>query len=305
MTRQRIFVTGASGYLGQAVAARLARAGHEVLGLTRRPAHTAALERAGVKPVVGDLATPESFLGALKNCDAVVHAAADAHARAERDQSALEACRAAAQDGRVRRLLYTSGVWVHGDTGGEIVDESAALEPAELVRWRVTHEEVALDLADDDVKVVVLRPAIVYGATGGILGGLFEEARTRRTVTVPGDGLQHWEMVHRDDVAEAYHLALEYARGGERYLLGDEAHLTAGTIGAALARVTGARLQHLERAAVLEKLGGTGAALLMSQQVSAARARRELGWVPRHNSFAAEAEALHAEWQAGQRAPVG
>ena len=305
MTAKRIFITGATGYVGGAIAARLARAGHEVHGLTRRKRAAEALARAGLKPVIGDLSSPASFVGVLKNCDAVVHAAVDSKAWAARDQAALEIFRAAAQDGRVRHLLYTSGVWVHGDTGGQVADETTALEPAELVRWRVTHEEVALDLADDEVAVVVFRPAIVYGESRGIIGGLFEEARTKRTVTIPGDGAQHWELVHRDDVAEAYHLALEYARGGERYLLTDEAHATATEIGAAIARATGARLQHRDREAVVKELGAYGEALLLSQQVTAARARRELGWVPRHPSFTGGIEALHAEWQAGQRTTVG
>jgi nucleoside-diphosphate-sugar epimerase len=301
----RIFVTGATGYLGSAIALRLARAGHEVYGLTRSQESAAGLERAGIKPVVGDLAQPEGFVGALKNCDAVVHAAVDMKAWAENDQKALEAFRGAAQDGRVRRLLYTSGVWLLGDTGGKVADENTPLAPAEIVRWRVAHEEAALDLADDEVAVVVVRPALVYGESRGILGGLFAEAHGKHTVTIPGDGSQRWEMVHRDDVAEAYRLALDYARGGECYLLADEAHATAGEIGAAIARVTGASLRLWEAAAVLKELGGYGAALLLSQKISAARARRELGWVPRHTSFVGEIEAIHGEWQSGRPTRVG
>ncbi len=302
---QRVFVTGATGYVGSAVAARLLRGGAEVHGLTRSPRQAEALERASVKPVVGDLAQPETFLAQLKNCDAAVHAAVEAEDWPAKDQKALEAFRAAAQDGRLRRLLYTSGLWVHGDGGGAIVDESTPLQPLELVRWRAAHEEVALDLADDEVAVVVLRPAILYGETRGIIGGLFAEARAKRVVTIPGDGAQHWELIHRDDVAEAYRLALEYAKGGERFLLADEAHLTAGEIGAAIARVAGATLKRKPAAAVRRELGAYGQALLNDLQVTAARARRELGWVPRHGSFANSAEAAWAEWQAGQKTTVG
>ncbi|HEY6867574.1 MAG TPA: NAD-dependent epimerase/dehydratase family protein [Candidatus Eisenbacteria bacterium] len=301
----RVFITGATGYIGSAVAARLARAGHEIVGLTRREANAAILERAGIRPIVGDLAKPATFIGALKNCDAVVHAATDPRAWAENDQKALEAFRAAAQDGRVRRLLYTSGIWVHGDTGGRVVDETTPLEPAELVRWRVAHEEIALDMADDEVEVVVLRPAVVYGESRGIIGGLFAEAREKRTVTVPGDGTQHWELIHRDDVAEAYRLALEYAHGGERYLLTDEAHHTAGEVGEAIARATGAAVKRWDAAAVVRDLGRYGEALLLSQQATAAKARRELGWVPGHTSFVAGVEGLYAEWQSGRPAKVG
>ncbi|MEK7330496.1 MAG: NAD(P)H-binding protein, partial [Candidatus Eisenbacteria bacterium] len=120
---QRVFVTGATGYLGSAIAARLVRAGHEVRGLARSAERASALEAMGVQATIGELGQPDGFISELKNCDAVVHAALDDRGPAGPDQAALEAIRDAAQDGRVRRLLYTSGVWVHGDTGGAVVDE--------------------------------------------------------------------------------------------------------------------------------------------------------------------------------------
>jgi len=116
-------------------------------------------------------------------------------------------------------------------------------------------------------------------------------------VTYPGDGRQHWGAVHRDDVAEAYALALEYAAGGERYLLSDDARALVAELAAAVAAATGARARPQDGETVLRTLGAYGAALLMDQQFSAARARRELGWVPRHASFVAEAPALFREWQ--------
>ena len=301
---QRIFVTGASGYLGSAIAARLTRAGHEVYGLTRRSEAAEALDRMGVKPVIGDLAHPSTFLGALKNSDAAVHAAIDPQNATERDQAALEAFRGAALDGRLRRLLYTSNIWVYGDTAGQVVDEGSPLRPIALARWRVAHEEVALDLADDEVEAVVLRVGIVYGESRGIISGYFSESRASRTVTVPGSGGQHWVMLHRDDLADAYRLALEYARGGERYVLADESRLTVVDIATAVARATGAKVKRREPAAVLRERGPYGAALLLDQKASAGKARRELGWVPRHASFVNEVETLYGEWQAGQKTAV-
>jgi nucleoside-diphosphate-sugar epimerase len=300
----RIFLTGATGYLGSAIGARLARAGHEVLGLTRDDARSAFLKSLGIVPIVGSLADAEPWIGRLKNCDAVVHAASDPDGTAAQDQHALEAVRAGLVDGRVKRLLYTSGVWVHGDTGGRSIDESAPLAPLALVKWRAAHEEVALDYAESGLETVVLRPAIVYGGARGILGSWWHEAREQHSVTYPGDGAQHWSMVHRDDVAEGYLLALEHAAPGSRYLLADESRHTVLELAGALARVTGATLRAWPREEVLETLAGFGEALLASQQVSAAAARRELGWVPRHNSFVKEAEALYGEWQAGLKTAV-
>jgi len=296
----RIFVTGATGYLGGAIAARLARAGHEVFGLTRDAERASALAAIGIKPVLGDLSERDTFMGALQNCDAAVHALYDEDDVAGRDQTALEAYRQAAQDGRVRRLLYTSGMWVHGDTGGKVIDESAPIAPLGVVAWRAAHEEVAMDLSEHEVTVTVFRPAIVYGESRGILGGMFAEARARRTVSYPGDGTQHWGMVHRDDVAEAYALALEHGRGGERYALVDETQLTVREIAEAIARASGAAARPWPRAEVIAKLGLFGEALLTDQKITAVKARRQLGWVPRHTSFVHEAEALYREWQEQQ-----
>ncbi len=300
----RVFVTGATGYLGRAIAARLAQGGLEVQGLARRQERGDALVALGVKPVIGDLETPESFVADLKNCDAVVHAAARPGPEAARcDQLALETIKTSVVDGRVRRVLYTSGVWVHGDTGERIEDESSPLHPAEVVAWRPAHEEVALDLVEHEAQVSVLRPGMVYGGTGGTFGDWFREARKKKTVTYPG-GDQHWNMVHLDDVAEAYRLALEHARGAPRFILVDESRYTVRELAEAVARVTGAEARAWRRAQVLERLGPVGAALLMDQRVTAGRARRELGWVPRHTSFVNEIEDLHRGWLAGEKAPV-
>jgi nucleoside-diphosphate-sugar epimerase len=298
---QRVWVTGATGYLGGAIADRLVRAGHEVRFLVRDEARAGALEVSGFKAVVGDLGHPESYVSELKNCDAVVHVAIDDAGPAAPDQALLEVVRTAAQDGRVRRLLYTSGVWVHGDTGGAVVDETEPLAAAEVVRWRPAHEEAALDLSHCEVAAVILRPGMVYGERRGTFGEWFAEAKERGTVTYPGDGAQHWGTVHREDVAEAYALALEHARGGERYLLVDGSRHTVRELAAAVAAAAGAPAVAGDREEVLRARGSMGAALLMDQQFTAARARRELGWVPRHASVVTEAKALLREWRAAMQ----
>lgn len=301
---QRIFLTGATGYLGSAIGARLAKAGREVIGLTRDEKRTGWLESLGMTPLVGSLEEPDTWMGRLQNADAVVHAALDSDEAAAQDQRLLEAVRAAVVDGRVKRLLYMSGIWVHGGPAGAVIDERTPLQPLAVSRWRAAHEEVALDYIENGLETVILRPAIVYGGAGGILGDLWLEARDAHTVTYPGDGTQHWPLVHRDDVAEGFLLALEHAAPGSRYLLTDESRLTVKEIAEAIARVTGAAAQSRPREEVLDADGDYGEALLADLQMSSAAARRELGWVPRHTSFVREAEALYGEWQAGQKTTV-
>lgn len=302
--KRRVFVTGASGYLGSGIAARLARANFEVHGLTRSVGNAGALEAAGVHPVIGNLEEIESYDGPLRNADIVVHAASDADDTAAVDQQALAAIRASVQDGRVRRVIYTSGPWVYGDTGGQIVDEARPLAPLTLETWRAAHEDVAFDLSEFEVDVIVMRPAIAYGGTRGILGAMFDEAREKRSVTIPGTGNQYWGLVHRDDVSEAFALAVEHGKGGERYNLCDESQLTVRQIGQAIAAATGAELRWWEAEGVLKQLGLYGEALLASFKCTSAKARRELGWVPRHTNFVREVDDLFREWQAGSEAPV-
>ena len=98
----RVFVTGATGYLGRAIAARLVKSGYEVHGMTRKSERAAALRAIGVRPLVGDITRPETWVAGLKNCDAVIHAAGFEDKVAKRDQMALEAIRSGVVDGRVR-----------------------------------------------------------------------------------------------------------------------------------------------------------------------------------------------------------
>jgi nucleoside-diphosphate-sugar epimerase len=218
--------------------------------------------------------------------------------------SAREAQRKPTHDGRVRRVLYTSDAWVHGHGEDGHADEKTPVAPLAHIQWRAAHEEIALDLAAHEVEVIVLRPALVYGESRGILGGWFAEATKERTVTYPGDGSQHWSLVHRDDVADAYALALEHGAAGERYLLADESRHTVKQLAEAVAAATRSKAVPVPAAELVKKHGPAGEALLNDLTVSSAKARRELGWVPRHLSFATEADDLWREWQAKKPAPV-
>ena len=309
--KKRVFVTGATGYLGSAVVARLVGAGHDVHGLTRSTDRAKSLEALGVHAVIGDLGESQRWIGVLQNCDSAIHVAFDSGSSAkaggpattsQQDFNALEAFRIAALDGRVRKVIYTSGAWVHGHGGGRVVDESAPLAPLEIAKWRAVHEEMALDLSAHDVDVVVMRPGMVYGERRGILGGWFAEAHDAGTVTYPGDGSQHWAAVHRDDVAEAYALALEHGKGGGSYLLTDESHDTVREMAEAVASATRTKARSWSAEDVVRTLGPFGKALLNDLSVTSAKARRELGWVPGHASFVAEVATLRDEWNRGREA---
>ncbi len=191
-----------------------------------------------------------------------------------------------------------------GDAHGETLDDTAPVQPLDLVTWRAAHEEVVMDLLQREVTPIVFRPAIVYGGARGILAEWFREAHEQHTVTIPGDGSQIWGLVHRDDVAEAYALGLEHAQPSDRFLLGDGSTYTVRELADAVAEATGATVKPWPREDVIATLGDYGHALLASARIVASKARRELGWVPRHTSFVSEARALYREWLAPREAQV-
>jgi nucleoside-diphosphate-sugar epimerase len=291
---QTVFVTGATGYIGSAVVKRLLAAGFDVCGLTHRPGGLHTLREWGAEPIEGDLNRPEEWIERLSQCEAVVHAAVDHETTWDADATALGAIEKAAARGSLRKFIYTSGVWVHGESGGATLDETAPLRPLELVKTRAKHEARACAIAALDT--IVLRPAIVYGEMRGIIGKWFESGLTSRTVSYPGDGEQTWPLIHRDDLAEAYLLALRRGRKGEAYIIADGSSFKVRELAEATAKASGAVAKSWPAPKVREALGAFGLALLASQKVSAAKAERELGWRPNHSDFVAEASALLREF---------
>src|SRR5512133_1450436 len=143
----RIFLTGATGYIGSAVLDASVRGGHDVTALVRDSEKANRVAERGAHPVVGDLANPESFAESACGHHAYIHAALDSSPRApEIDRHAIETLIACARrpttarppvPGRV--FIYTSGVWVIG-ASADPATEDVAIEPAAYSAWRAPHE---------------------------------------------------------------------------------------------------------------------------------------------------------------------
>ncbi|HEY9015957.1 MAG TPA: NAD(P)H-binding protein, partial [Gemmatimonadales bacterium] len=170
----KIFLTGASGYIGSAVAQRLKAAGHQVSGLARSEASAGKLRSAGIEPIRGEFEDPATVGGAARAADGAISMATTYDPAV--DGPAIDAI-IEALAGSNKPLIYTSGIWSHGDTGGKVVDERSAPRPAALVAWRQAVEERVLQAARRGIRSVVIRPAIVYGRGGGIPAGFVDSAR--------------------------------------------------------------------------------------------------------------------------------
>ena len=305
--RLRIFLTGATGYIGSAVLGALVRAGHEVSALVRDGEKANRVTGRGARPVIADLANPALYADAAQGHQAYIHTALDSSARGpEIDRLAIEtliACACRATGGRanadLRTFMYTSGVWVLGPAR-EPVSEDAPLEPAEYSRWRAPHEQIVLRAAGGGLRTIVIRPGIVYGGARGIVSDLFKDAMNG-LVRVVGSGENHWALVYDRDLAELYARLVANPGASGVYHATDEGDERVNEIVDAIGShmTTRPDVRHVPLDEARAKQGNYAAALALDQIVRSPRARA-LGWTPSSRSVAGNVTRLLEEWRAGQ-----
>ncbi|MFB3828283.1 MAG: NAD-dependent epimerase/dehydratase family protein [Bryobacteraceae bacterium] len=262
----RVFLTGATGYIGTAVAEAMQAAGHEVLGLARSEEARWKLAARGVEPREGDVADPRTVTEAAKGAEALIYAAQ----AGEGDRAAVEALA-----GLGKPLIYTSGVWVLGSTGDSVADESWPLNPPEIVAWRPAVEQVALRVG------TVIRPAMVYGRQGGFMMTFVQTARHHGAARYVGGGENRWTWVNVDDLADLYVLLLNAPAGTLVHAAAGPA-VRVREAAEAASRFAGAegKTQPWPLESARAQLGLLADALVLDQRVSGEKARREFGWRP-------------------------
>lgn len=298
----RIFMTGATGYVGSAVADALAAAGHDVTALNRSPGKDEGLRGRGHAPFRGDLTDPGGWREEAARHDALVHCAFEYGAPSDADAEAVAALLGAARDGAPEVVVYTSGCWVLGETGEEPADETAPVDrPAEVVAWRPAHERRVLEETGDGVAGAVVRPGMVYGGHSSLTGKLcFGPAAEEGAARCVGDGENRWSMVYRGDLARLYVLLVESRARGVFHGV-DGTPLPAARVARAASRAAGAGgdVRHLPLEEAREMLGPVADALSLDQRL-AARRSREAGWSPVRTSFVEAAEMAYREWKAAR-----
>ncbi|MBW3660907.1 MAG: NAD-dependent epimerase/dehydratase family protein [Gemmatimonadetes bacterium] len=297
----RVFITGASGYVGRAIAGAFVHAGHEVTGLHHSPGSVERVRRTGAHPVQADIADPSEWLEAARDHHVLVHAALDYGSPVETDLVAVDSLRQIVQDSvENRQLIYTSGCWVLGDTGEEPVDETASVErPAEVVAWRPSHEEQVLGAADETLVTTVVRPGMVYGDRGGLVVRFFDTAEEEGSARYVGDGENRWSLVHRDDLGRLYVKIAEHRAGGVFHGV-DGKPVKVRDAARAASHAAGARgaVESLPIEEAREELGPVADAMTLDQALVTSRAS-DVGWMPTHRSFVESAATAYEEWKAG------
>jgi nucleoside-diphosphate-sugar epimerase len=301
----RIFLTGATGYVGSAVMDALLRSGHEVTALVRDPEKAEHVTGRGVHAIVGELSTPASYLAAAQRADAIVHTAIERSKRKERvDRVAIDTLLAAAGEraasGLPACLVYTSDLWVLGDTKN--ATEQAPLNPASLATWRLEHERIVLEAGGSGVRTVVIRPGVVYGGARGIIGDLLKDA-ANGLVRVVGAGANHWACIYDRDLADLYVRVATIGDASGVFHANDEADERVDDIVEAIAQQVTVRpdVRHMPLAEARLKMGPYADALALDQIVRSPRARA-LGWAPTLRSVAGSVARLFEEFRTARAA---
>ena len=271
----KVFLTGATGYIGSAVARALCAAGHDVVGLVRSGSATAA---GGVRPFVGDLAEPGRLAAEAARADATIHTAFRWGPEGPGLDAGFVEAALAALAGTGKVLLYTSGTWVMGNTEPG-ADEDSPLAPPPVVAWRPPVERKVIEAAARGVRSVVIRPARVYGQGGQCFTGFYTSAREAGAALVAGTGENHWSFVHVDDLADLYVRALG-AAAGSVFIAASGPALRVIDVARAVSRSAGAegRTQTITEEEAVRVFGTVAQALVLDQQVSGRKAERVLGW---------------------------
>lgn len=283
----RVFVTGASGFVGSAVVRELLGAGHQVLGLARSDAAAASISAAGADVQRGSLDDLASLRAGVSAADAVIHAAyhhdfSDRAGAAALDQAAIDVIGELLVDSD-RPFIVTAG------TAGLALGRKATEEDPAPASDRPS-EAAALALAARGVRASVMRlPPSVHGeGDHGFVPALITIARAKGVSAYPGDGSNRWASVHRFDAARLYLLALENASAGTRlHAIADEGVQTRD-IAAVIGRHLNLPVVALPMEQVRDHFGWLGAFFALDIPASSALTQQRFDWHPVERTLLAD-----------------
>jgi len=285
----RVFLTGATGFIGEALVRELRTAGHEVLGLARSDDAAGKLARLGIEAHRGDLADTASLAAGARACDGVIHTAfihdfSAYAAAAETDRRAVEAL-ADALEGSGKPFVLTSGSALLAP--GRIGTEEDAPAPGSAASLRAGAEMVALGAASRGVRSSVVRlPPTVHGiGDHGFVPALVEVARRTGVSAFIGEGANRWPAVHRLDAVRLYRLALERAVPGSRLHGVAEEGVTLRAIAEAISAGLGVPVRSLTEEQAHKHFDWLAAFAAIDNPTSSGLTREALGWIPKESGL--------------------
>lgn len=283
----KIFLTGATGYIGGSVAVKLIDAGHQVLGLTRSKEKAQKLDSIGVEPVIGSLIDSQLLIEATQKSDAVINAA-------DSDNPWVVTTILPVLTGTNKLFIQTSGSSLVGDKAAGnkselIFNEDTPFHPALEKVGRIAINEKVLAAARQGVHSIVLCHSLIYGKGQGIhaesiqIPGLIELAQKTGKASHIGKGENIWSHVHIDDVAKLYLLAIENAPAGSFFYV-ENGEASMKTVVEATSKMLGleGKTEQISLDRAIAEWGAEMAhfAFGSNSRVTATKARQMLAWNP-------------------------
>lgn len=291
----RVFVTGATGFIGSHIVPELIQAGHEVVGMTRSDAGADALRAAGALVHRGTLEDPSSLTRGAEKADGVIHCAFDHDfanfvANCEKDHRAIHAL-GSALAGSARPLVITSGTGLGLKAPGQLASEDhyAPDHP----NPRKASEEAGAVLSERGVNVSVVRLPQVHDTTRqGLITFAIQLAREKRVSAYVGEGLNRWPAAHVSDVARLYRLALEKAVPGSRYNAVAEEGIPVRQIAEVIGKGLKVPVVSLSAEQSQAHFGWLAMFAAFDMPASSALTRQRLGWTPTGPGLIADLERM-------------
>jgi len=340
----KIFVTGASGYIGEELCLGLRRAGHKVYGLVRdvNKESSQNLGKNEVTLVVGSLEKADSWHSVARDCDVLIHAASDYTQFSQLDRLATESLltlagsksvssssaasssssaststsaanqkQAAVTSGSSsssstaatasasapvvanvqKMVIYTSGCLCYPDKPNTIQFEADQAAPAGLLKDRADHEQLVL--SDPNVCGVVIRPSFVFGKKSTHFVGYFAQAHEKGSVTVVMPDVS-WSEVHIDDLVDLYVRVVEAPHSTVKAQIFNAADLSRNTNREIAKRFAA----HVGLSSVVEDTKTVREMANKTTLIDCSKARRLLGWIPKHALLFDEIDVMYAAWKA-------
>ena len=290
----RVFVTGASGWIGSAVVPELIGAGHQVVGLARSDASADALVAAGADVRRGSLEDIDSLREGAADSDGVIHLAFihdfnDYDDANQTDRAAIEAM-GAVLAGSNRPLVIASGVATTAVGRPATEDDQPAPEFP-----RSEASVMTVELATRGVRSAVVRlPPTVHGrGDEGFITMLIQIAREKGVAGYVGDGTNRWPAVHRSDAARVFHLALEQAPAGAVYHAVGEEGVPTRAIAEAIGRHLDLPVESIPAEDAMTHFGWMGLIWAVDVPTASAWTQAQLGWQPTGPGLLEDLEAGH------------